>query len=212
MNLSLLFNANHLLQIGGLWLIATFIFSEVGLFLGFFLPGDTLLITAGIFAKEGKLSLSIALIVIALAAITGDNFAYFIGRKLGPKVFTKPDSLLLRKDHIQQAEKFYLKYGPKTVLVAHFFPVIRSFSPLLAGVGKMNYKKYFIYDFIGDILWSFIVTLLGYYVASRIPNIDHYILIVLVGVVLISLIPTFYHLIRLIRKKRATKSSSNTDQ
>ncbi len=207
-----MFNVDHLLQIGGLWLIATFIFAEVGLFLGFFLPGDTLLIAAGIYAKEGKLSLSTALLVIALAAITGDNFAYFIGRKLGPKVFTKPDSLLLRKDHIEQAENFYLKYGPKTVLIAHFFPVIRSFSPLLAGVGKMNYRKYFIYDFIGDSLWAVIVTLLGYYVGSRIPNIDHYILIVLVGVVVISLIPTFYHLFRIIRKKRSIKSSSNTDQ
>lgn len=207
-----MFNVNHILQIGGLWLLATFIFSEVGLFLGFFLPGDTLLIAAGIYAKEGKMSLAMALLVIGLAAISGDNFAYLIGRKLGPKVFIKPDSLLLRKDHIEQAEKFYDKYGAKTVLVAHFFPVIRSFSPLLAGVGKMNYFKYFLFDLIGDTAWTIIVTLLGYYVGSRIPNVDHYILLVLVGVVVLSLIPTFYHLYKVIKKRKATKSSSNTDQ
>ncbi len=205
-----MFDVNHILQIGGLWLLATFIFSEVGLFLGFFLPGDTLLIAAGIYAKEGKMSLAMVLLVVGLAAISGDNFAYFIGRKLGPKVFTKPDSLLLRKDHIQQAERFYEKYGPKTVLIAHFFPVIRSFSPLLAGVGNMNYGKYFLFDLIGDTAWTFIVTLLGYYVGSRIPHIDHYILLVLVGVVVISLLPTFYHLYRVIKKRKATKSSSNT--
>ncbi len=207
-----MFNVDHILQIGGLWLLATFVFSEVGLFLGFFLPGDTLLIAAGIFAKEGKMSLASILLVVGLAAISGDNFAYFIGRKLGPKVFTKPDSLLLRKDHIEQSERFYEKYGAKTVLVAHFFPVIRSFSPLLAGVGKMNYSKYFIFDFIGDTLWTVIVTLLGYYVGSRIPHIDNYILLVLVGVVVISLIPTLYHLYRVMKKKRLTKSSSNTDR
>ncbi len=207
-----MFNVDHILQIGGLWLLATFIFSEVGLFLGFFLPGDTLLIAAGIYAKEGKMSLAMALLVIGLAAISGDNFAYLIGRKLGPKVFIKPDSLLLRKDHIEQAERFYEKYGAKTVLVAHFFPVIRSFSPLLAGVGKMNYGKYFLFDLIGDSAWTIIVTLLGYYVGSRIPHIDNYILLVLVGVVVVSLVPTLYHLFRVIKKRRAIKSSSDSDR
>lgn len=204
-----MFNVDHILQIGGLWLLATFIFSEVGLFLGFFLPGDTLLIAAGIYAKQGKLSIAAVIAVTALAAISGDSFAYIIGRKLGPKVFTKPDSLLLRKDHIIKANQYYQKYGNKTVLVAHFFPIVRSFSPLLAGVGKMPYRNYLLFDAIGDIAWAFLVTLVGYYIGSRIPNVDHYILIGLVIVVLISVLPTLYHLYRTIKKRKATKQSSD---
>ncbi len=200
-----MFPVNHILQIGGLWLLATFIFTEVGLFLGFILPGDTLVLTAGVFAKEGKFALSSTIFVIALAAIAGDNLAYYIGRRLGPKVFTKPDSLLLKKSHINRAEKFYEKYGPKTVLIAHFFPVIRSFSPLLAGVGKMKYAKYFLYDLIGDIAWSIIMTLIGYYIASQIPHINTYINLVLVAVVAISVIPVGWHLYQKYTKKKQPK-------
>ncbi len=201
-----MFNVTHLLEIGGLWLLATFIFTEVGLFLGFILPGDTLVLTAGVLAKEGKFALSSTIIVIALAAIAGDNLAYWIGHHLGPKVFTKPDSLLLRKSHIDRAEKFYEKYGSKTVLIAHFFPVIRSFSPLLAGVGKMNYLKYLLFDVIGDIAWSIIVTLIGYYIASRIPGINNYINIVLAGIVIISVVPVGWHLYQRHQKNKSTEN------
>jgi membrane-associated protein len=204
-----MFNVTHILEIGGLWLLATFIFTEVGLFLGFILPGDTLVLTAGVLAKEGKFALSSTIIVIAIAAIAGDNLAYWIGHRLGPKVFTKPDSLLLRKSHIDRAEKFYEKYGSKTVLIAHFFPVIRSFSPLLAGVGKMNYLKYFLFDVIGDIAWSIIVTLLGYYVASRIPGINNYINIVLAAIVAISVIPVGWHLYQRYQKNKINSQKNN---
>jgi len=201
----MMFNVEHLLEIGGLWLLATFIFTEVGLFLGFVLPGDTLVLTAGVFAREGKFALSSAIIVIALAAVAGDNLAYYIGYRLGPKVFTKPDSLLLRKSHIDRAEKFYKKYGSKTVLIAHFFPVIRSFSPLLAGVGKMKYQKYLFFDVIGDIAWSIIVTLLGYYVASQIPHINTYINLVLIAIIVISVLPVSWHLYQRQQKKKQAK-------
>jgi len=204
-----MFNVEHLLEIGGLWLLATFIFTEVGLFLGFILPGDTLVLTAGVFAREGKFALSSAIIIIALAAIAGDNLAYYIGYRLGPRVFTKPDSLLLRKSHIEQAEKFYEKYGSKTVLVAHFFPVIRSFSPLLAGVGKMTYKKYLLFDAIGDTAWSIIVTLLGYYVASQIPHINTYINLVLIAIIVISILPVSWHFYQRQQRKKQAKLNKN---
>jgi len=204
-----MFNVEHLLEIGGLWLLATFIFTEVGLFLGFILPGDTLVLTAGVFAREGKFALSSAIIIIALAAIAGDNLAYYIGYRLGPRVFTKPDSLLLRKSHIEQAEKFYEKYGSKTVLVAHFFPVIRSFSPLLAGVGKMTYKKYLLFDAIGDTAWSIIVTLLGYYVASQIPHINTYINLVLIAIIVISILPVSWHFYQRQQRKKQAKLNIN---
>ncbi len=199
-------DVNHLIQSGGLLLLGGFLFVEVGLFLGFFLPGDTLVIAAGIYAKQGKLSITAVLLVAAVAAIAGDNLAYYFGRRLGPKVFQKKDSLIFRPDHLALAEKFYEKHGSKTLLVSHFMPVIRTFTPLLAGVAAMPYKQFVIFNFIGDIFWAITVGLLGYYVGSRIPNIDSYILAVLGFVVLATLLPTLYHFVRIqIRKRRQSK-------
>lgn len=198
-----MFNVTHIIQSGGLALLGLFLFSEVGLFLGFFLPGDTLLIAAGVFAKEGKMSLAAIFVVAAIAAIAGDNTAYLIGRRFGKKVFKKQDSLLFDPNHVEKAEKFYEKHGPKTILIAHFLPIVRTFTPLLAGVGSMNYKKFLTFDIIGDVAWAISVTLVGYYVGSRIPNIDHYILIAVIAVVVLSSAPTIYHLfkMRFLKKK-----------
>lgn len=196
-----MFNATHLVQVGGLLLIGGFLFAEVGLFLGFFLPGDTLLIAAGIYAKQGKFSIASVIIVAAVAAIAGDSTAYLIGHKAGPRIFRKEDSVIFRKEHVMRAEKFYKKHGAKTLLIAHFLPVIRTFSPLLAGVGKMPYPKFLLFDVIGDSAWALIVTLLGYYIGSRIPNIDHYILLAVGAVVIISLAPTLYHLTKILLKR-----------
>lgn len=200
-----IFNVSQLLSSGGLIdliIIGAFIYSEVALFLGFFLPGDTLLITAGILAMAGKLSLPLVIMVAIIAAIAGDSTSYLIGRKLGHKIFYKEDSLLFRKDHIRRAEEFYEKYGSKTILIAHFLPVIRTFSPLLAGVGKMKYLKFLSFDVIGDIAWVLVIVFAGYYVGSKIPNIDHYILFVLVAVIVVSLIPTIYHIGKHYLKKK----------
>lgn len=198
-----MFDVTHLVQSGGLILIAAFLFSEVGLFLGFFLPGDTLLIAAGVFAKEGKLSLAAVIVVAALAAIAGDSTAYFIGRKLGPRIFRNKNSILFQPDHILKAEKFYEKHGSKTLLVAHFFPVVRTFTPLLAGVAKMVYRRFLAFDVIGDTAWAVSVTLVGYYIGSRVPNVDHYILLFVGGAVILTVSPTLYHLIRTTMKQRA---------
>lgn len=205
-----MFNVTDIVQSGGLWLIAAFLFSEVGLFLGFFLPGDTLLIAAGIYAKEGKLSIAAVIIVAALAAIAGDSTAYFIGRKLGPRVFRNQDSVIFRPDHVKRAEAFYEKYGSKTLLIAHFLPVIRTFSPLLAGVAKMPYRRFLVFDAIGDTAWALIVTLVGYYVGSRIPNVDHYILLALAFVIVATATPTIVQLVRLHLRKRAAGSKPSS--
>ncbi len=206
-----MFDVNHIIQSGGLLLLGGFLFAEVGLFLGFFLPGDTLLIAAGVYAKQGKLSIAMVLIVAALAAIAGDNTAYLIGRKLGPRIFRNKDSLLFQPDHVAKAEVFYEKHGSKTVLIAHFIPVIRTFTPLLAGVASMPYKKYLTFDAIGDTCWAVIVTLLGYYVGSRIPNIDHYVLIAVAAVVIITLSPTLYHIANITLKKHRRQRASSKD-
>lgn len=208
-----MFDVNHIISAGGLLFLGLFIFAEVGLFLGFFLPGDTLLITAGVLAKEGKFSVLMVILVAAVAAIAGDNLAYFIGRKAGPSVFKKEDSIIFNPKHITKAEVFYEKYGPKTLLISHFVPVVRTFTPLLAGVAKMNHRKFFVFNATGDIIWAVVVTLLGYYVASKIPNIDHYLLLAIGFVIACSITPTVYHLVkRQLKKSKAKDKSTNSTE
>lgn len=197
-----MFDVTHIVAAGGLLLVAAIIYSEVALMLGFFLPGDTLLLSVGIFAAQGKLPLVWSIAVIALAAILGDNTSYHIGHKLGPRLFRKKDGLIFRHEYVERAEKFYEKYGNKAALLAHWVPIVRTFAPLLAGVGKMHYRTFALYDAVGDVAWAIIVTLLGYFVGSRIPNIDHYILLVLAVVIVVSFGPSAYHLVKAIRTRR----------
>lgn len=188
-----MFDVETILTTGGLLILALIIFSESGMMVGLFFPGDTLLFSAGILAASGTLPLWETLAVIAGAAILGDNIGYLIGKHVGPRLFKK-DGVIFRHDYIMKAEKFYEKYGSKTMLVAHFVPVVRSFAPVTAGAGKMNHKQFIIYDAIGDIAWTLLVTLTGYFIGSRIPGIEHYIEPVLLAIILIFLLPTLYHL------------------
>ncbi|HEY4963103.1 MAG TPA: DedA family protein [Candidatus Saccharimonadales bacterium] len=204
-------NATHIVQSGGLLLLGLFLFAEVGLFLGFFLPGDTLLIAAGIFAHQGKFSIEAVIIVAAVAAIAGDSTSFFLGRRYGRSLFKKENSLLFDPKHVEKAEKFYDKHGSKTMLIAHYLPVVRTFAPPLAGISKMPYSKFLLYDAVGDISWAIIVTLLGYYIGSKIPNIDHYILFVVALVVIASAAPTLYHVTKRYLKQRKAKASKNDD-
>lgn len=191
-----MFDVNHLIQVGGLALIAAVIFAESGMMIGFFFPGDTLLFSAGILAASGKLNIVSVLITIGLAAIAGDNVGYQIGKSLGPRLFRKKDGLIFRKEYINRAEAFYEKYGSKTMLLAHFVPVVRSFAPVTAGAGKMPRKLFILFDAIGDIAWTLLITLLGYYLGSRIPHVEKYIEPVLILVVLVFLTPTLYHVFK----------------
>jgi len=200
-----MFDVSHLIQAGGLLLIAALIFGESGMFIGFFFPGDTLLLSAGVFAGQGKLSLIAVIIVVSLAAIAGDNVGYHIGKRYGRRLFRKPDGLIFRQEYVQRAEAFYEKYGSKTMLVAHFVPVVRTFAPAVAGVARMNYKEFVAFDAIGDIAWAVIVTLIGYWFGTKIPNVDHYILLAVAAVVLITLGPTLYHLGRALLAPKPSK-------
>lgn len=191
-----MFDVNLLIQTGGLYILALFLFAEVGLFLGFFLPGDTLLIAAGIFAKQGKMSIAAVLVIAALSAIAGDSTAYLIGRHVGRRIFNREYSVLFNRKHVLKAERFFERYGAKTVSVTHFIPIVRTFTPLVAGVAKLTYPLFLAFDAIGDIAWSVVVGLLGYYVGSRIPGIDNYILLVIGAAVILSLAPTIVHLVR----------------
>ena len=195
-------NVSDIIQSGGLLLIAAIIFAESGMFVGFFFPGDTLLLTAGIFAAQGKMSLPLVIIVVAVAAIAGDNTGYHIGKRYGRRLFRKPDGLIFRQEYVQRAERFYERFGSRTMLIAHFVPVVRTFVPPVAGVARMDYPKFVLFDAIGDIAWALIVTSVGYWFGTKIPNIDHYIILAVVAVVVITLGPTVYHLAKAILEKR----------
>lgn len=194
----------ELIKAGGLLLIALIVFAESGMFVGFFLPGDTLLLSAGILASQAQLSASITvvIIVIATAAILGDNVGYHIGRIYGRRLFKKKDGLIFRQQYVQQAEAFYEKYGSKTMLVAHFVPIVRTFAPPVAGVAHMNYRQFVIYDAIGDIAWATSITLLGYWFGTKIPGLEDYIHYVLIGIVAITLGPTLYHVGKAVWEKK----------
>ncbi len=183
-------------------LIAAIIFGESGMFIGFFFPGDTLLLTAGVFAAQGKMSLFSIILIVAAAAIAGDNVGYHIGKRYGRKLFRKPDGLIFRQEYVQRSENFYERWGSRTMLIAHFVPIVRTFVPPVAGVAKMNYPKFVLFDAIGDTAWAVIVTLIGYWFGTKIPNLDHYIVLAVVAVVLITLGPTLYHIVKAVLEKK----------
>ena len=197
-----MFNPTELIQNGGVLLVGLIIFAESGMFVGFFFPGDTLLLTGGILAAQGKLSLPFLLITVIIAAIAGDNTGYQIGFSLGRRLFAKEDGIFFRKRYVEESEKFYERYGSKTMMLAHFIPIIRTFAPIVAGAGKMHRIRFVIFDAIGDTSWAIIVTLLGYWFGSRIPNIDHYILPTVAAVVILSFGPVIYHIVRALLARR----------
>ena len=188
-------DVSSLIQGGGLLAITLIVYAESGLMVGFFLPGDTLLLSAGVLAAQGQFPIELTIALIAVAAILGDNTGYMIGRVMGKRLFRKKDGILFRQEYIERTEKFYEKHGAKTMMIAHFIPIVRSFAPLVAGVGKMPRAKFFIYDAIGDMAWAAIVTLLGYWFGSRIPNLDKYILPTVLTVMVISFAPMVWHLV-----------------
>lgn len=200
---------DHIIQSGGLLLIAAIIFAESGMFVGFFFPGDTLLLTAGVFAAQGKLSLAAVIVVVAIAAIAGDNTGYHIGKRYGRHLFKKSDdSLFFREEYAQRAEAFFTRFGNKAMLLAHFVPIVRTFAPPVAGIGNMPRGQFIIFDAIGDTAWAIIVTLIGYWFGTKIPNLDQYILLAVAAVMIITLGPSFYHLHKAIRKKNRAKKVS----
>lgn len=200
-----MFNIDHIIQVGGLLLIAAIIFAESGMFIGFFFPGDTLLLSAGVFAAAGKLNLASIIIIVSIAAILGDNTGYHIGKRYGRRLFRKPDGLVFKQEYVHQSELFFERYGNKTMLFAHFVPVIRTFAPPVAGVGEMRYRAFVLYDAIGDIAWATAVTLVGFWFGSKIHNLDHYILLAVVAAMAITLGPTLYHLFLTLKKRKNAK-------
>lgn len=199
----------HIITTVGLIGVAIIIFAESGILLGFFLPGDTLLFTAGFLASQGYFNLYVLIAVCFIAAVTGDSVGYSIGHKLGPKLFTKNDSLLFDQDNITRAQRFYEVHGGKTVLLARFIPIVRTFVPVVAGVGKMRYRHFLIFNIIGGAVWVFGVTLLGHWLGAKIPNIDNYIFPILALIIVGSFGSSFVHILANKKSRAHLKNKIN---
>lgn len=184
-----------IISTGGLALIAFIVFAESGLLFGFFFPGDTLLFLAGTLSAQGQLnSIFITIPVIMIAAILGGNVGYIIGQRAGPKLFKKKDGILFRAEYIERSEAFYEKHGGKTIMLARFVPIVRTFAPVVAGMGNMDKKRFMFYNVAGSALWGAGVTILGYYFGKYVPNIDKYILPIIGLVMILSFGPAVYHI------------------
>jgi membrane-associated protein len=190
------FDLQELIVHIGVWITFLIIFAESGLLIGFFLPGDSLIFTAGLLSSQGHFNIWYFLLGGSIAAILGDNLGYAFGRKFGPRIFNRDDSWLFKKDHVEKARDFYEKHGPLTIVLARFTPVVRTFAPILAGVGKMNYRTFLTYNIIGGLLWVWGLGLLGFYAGRLIPDIDKYILPILAIIIVASILPGILAAIR----------------
>lgn len=170
----------------GLFLI---VFAESGLFFGFFLPGDSLLFTAGLFAAEGTLNLPLILVGCFVAAVAGDQVGYWFGQRVGPSLFRRPDSRLFKQEYVERAQAFFARHGAKTIVLARFVPIVRTFAPILAGVGRMPYRTFLSFNVIGGFLWAIGVTLLGFWLGNLIPDIDRYLLPIIAVIIALSFVP-----------------------
>lgn len=187
------FDLISLIKTAGYLGVFGIVFLESGLLIGFFFPGDSLLFTAGFLASQGFLDIRILIAGCFIAAVAGDSIGYYIGAKLGPKIFKKDNSIFFHTKHLERAQKFYDKHGGKTIILARFIPVIRAFAPVVAGVGKMNYRKFVFFNFFGAVFWAIGVTLAGYYLGSLIPDVDKYLLPIVGLIIVASVLPALHH-------------------
>lgn len=206
MSLSSLINPEFIVTTLGTLGVIVIIFLETGAFFGFFFPGDSLLFTAGFFAAQGYLNISALLVGTFVAAVLGDNVGYGFGKRIGPAIFKKDDSIFFSKKNVLRAKAYFDKYGKKTIILARFIPIVRTFAPILAGVGGMNYKTFFSYNIIGGLIWTWGNLALGYGLSSIFPNADKYMFFIVLGIIFVSVLPAFYEIWK---NRRHGKSSDD---
>jgi membrane-associated protein len=194
---------DDLIRWGGYVVLVAIVFTETGLLIGFFLPGDSLLITAGLVAATGHLNIWWLNALLIVAAIVGDSVGYAIGWRAGPRLFTRPKSRLFNPKHIERTRAFYARYGAKTIVIARFVPIIRTFAPVVAGVGQMEYRRFVFYNVAGGVGWVTSMTWAGYLLGQAVPNIGEHIHVVVAIVILLSLIPIIVELVRERRRHSA---------
>jgi membrane-associated protein len=177
------------------------VFAESGLFFGFFLPGDSLLFTAGFVAAQGSLNIVILLVSLFVGAVLGDSVGYAFGRRVGPKIFTREESRFFKPAHVIRAHNFFLKYGKKAIFLARFLPIVRTFVPIVAGVAEMPYREFFVYNIIGGASWVGSMLLTGYFLGSLIPDAEKYLHVIVLIIIVLSFLPMVYEFIKA-RKER----------
>jgi membrane-associated protein len=186
---------HRLRDVSGLVLAAGYVgmtaivFAETGLLIGFFLPGDSLLVSAGLLGSQGHIDVVLLGIVLTVAAIAGDTVGYAVGKATGPRLFTREDSLLFNKKHLIRAHQFYERHGGKTIIIARFMPIIRTFAPVVAGMGTMQYSRFIAYNVVGGVAWVWSMLLTGYFLGRYVPGIAQHIELVIVAVVVLSILP-----------------------
>lgn len=205
-------NLVDIITTAGFIAVILVIYAESGLLIGFFLPGDSLLFTAGILVHSGIFNINIHLFVLLLflAAVLGDTTGYWFGKKTGPKIFKKPDAKIFKQSHIKKAQDFYEKYGGKTIIIARFVPIVRTFAPIVAGVGKMEYRKFLSYNIFGGLLWVTLITYAGYFLGELFAHmgldIDQIILPVALIIIFISVLPAIYEILKVKSNRDKIKS------
>lgn len=184
-----MFDLANIIQTVGYVGLFVIVFTETGLFIGFFLPGDSLLFTAGLLASQGVFNIYALLVILFCAAVVGDSTGYFIGHKFGKKLFEREHSRLFNKEHLLRAKHFYEKHGGKTIILARFIPVIRTFAPVVAGMADMKYSTFLFFNVIGGVFWAIGMPVLGFFLGTSIPDIDQYLLPIVALIIFISILP-----------------------
>jgi len=206
-----IYNVRASIEWGGMAALIAVVFAETGLLIGFFLPGDSLLVTAGVFCTEanptGKPLLNIVWLIFAvsIAAVVGDQVGFYIGRKTGPRLFSRENSLLFNKKHLIRTHAFYEKHGGKTIIIARFMPIIRTFAPVVAGVGDMNYRRFVSYNIFGGVGWVVSMTGIGFGLATVWPEVTKHIEKLIILVIFLSLLPGIIGYLRSVAAKRNEK-------
>ena len=200
-------DADYLIATFGLIGIGLVVFAESGLFFGFFLPGDSLLFTAGILASAGKINFALLLPVVFIAAVAGDQVGYLFGSRAGRALYRRPDSRFFKKEHLQKAHEFYVRRGSSTIVLARFIPFVRTFAPIVAGAARMPYRTFVTFNVIGGLLWAVGVSSAGYALGNAIPDIDKYLLPVIGVIVFLSILPLLIEA----GKHRAAKRAAARD-
>lgn len=198
-----------LIKWAGYFGLTAIVFAETGLLIGFFLPGDSLLVTAGLVSARGMLNVYFLGILLNAAAIIGNSFGYLIGRMSGPRIFTRDDSLMFNKKNVYRAQAFYARHGRKAIIFAQFIPIIRTFSPVVAGVGQMPYRQFLVISVVGTVLWVWSMLFTGYFLGTYIPGIDEHIELVVLSVIFISILPA---IISWWRERRKAAAALRTDK
>ena len=194
---------DDLIRWGGYAVLVGIVFTETGLLVGFFLPGDSLLITAGLVAAAGSLNIWWVNGLLIVAAVVGDSVGYAIGVRIGPRLFTRERSLLFDPRHVERTRRFYARHGPKTIVIARFVPIIRTFAPVVAGVGEMQYRRFLLYNVVGGVGWVTSMTWAGFLLGRTIPNIAEYVHLVVIVVIVLSVIPIAVEILKERRQRAA---------